>query len=120
MARIAALHGRLQLTLTLLLAALLLWSLFCAARGRLGRGLLAGLWVAELLLAAQALLGALLLAGGAAVAGLHLVYGVVALLALPLAISYVGGRTGRWEALTLALACLFLLGVLLRATVTAT
>ena len=75
--------------------------------------------MAELLLVAQAALGALLIAGGAAVAALHVIYGGVALLVVPAAIAYVGAGAGRREALTLALACLFLLGVLLRAAATA-
>jgi hypothetical protein len=47
------------------------------------------------------------------------IYGGVALLVVPAAIAYVGAGAGRREALTLALACLFLLGVLLRAAATA-
>lgn len=121
MERIVLLHGRLQLTISALLVGLVIWGLICAARGRVGQGYLAGLWVAQLLLVAQALLGAALLAGGAAGLGLalHVVYGVIALLVLPGAIWYNRGRAGRWEALVLAATCLFLLGVVIRAFETA-
>lgn len=121
MERIALLHGRLQLTISGLLVALMLWGLICAARGHVGRGYIAGLWVAQLLLLAQGALGLLLLAGGAGLAGmaLHIIYGVVAALVIPAALAYNRGRASRWEALILAAACLFLLGVVIRAFETA-
>jgi len=120
MTRIALLHSRLPLTITALLVALLLWGLVCAARGRVGRGYVAGLWVAQLLITAQGLLGGLLFAGGApAGLALHSIYGVVAALCLPAAMAYNRGRAGRWEALIFAATCLFLLGVMIRAVATA-
>lgn len=121
MERIALLHSRLQLTISALAAILVLWGLLCAARGGVGRGYVAGLWVAELLVLAQGALGGLLLLGGAPAGGLalHVVYGGVAALVLPGAIAYNRGRAGRWEALVLAAACLFLLGVVIRAFETA-
>jgi hypothetical protein len=121
MERILLLHGRLQLTIGALLALLLLWGLACALLGRVGRGYLAGLWVAQLLIIAQGALGLALVAGGARTPGLplHSVYGVVAAICLPAALGYNRGRGGRWEALIYAAACLFLLGVLARAYQTA-
>jgi hypothetical protein len=121
MERILLLHGRLQLTIGALLAILLVWGLACALLGRVGRGYLAGLWVAELLILAQGALGLALAAGGARMEGLplHSVYGVVAALCLPAALGYNRGRAGRWEALIYAAACLFLLGVIGRAYQTA-
>lgn len=121
MARIALLHSRLQLTLSALLVALLLWGLICAARGRVGQSYIAGLWVAQLLIMAQGLLGVSLLFVSGAPAGLalHGIYGLVAAGCLPAAIAYNRGRAGRWEALIFAAVCLFLLGVLIRAVATA-
>jgi hypothetical protein len=121
MERILLLHGRLQLTIAALLALLLLWGLACALLGRVGRGYLAGLWVAQLLIIAQCVLGLALVVGGARTPGLplHSVYGVVAALCLPAALGYNRGRAGRWEALIYAAACLFLLGVVARAYQTA-
>lgn len=121
MERIALLHGRLQLTISGLLIILVLWGLLCAARGGVGRSYVAGLWVAQLLLLAQGALGTLMLAGGAPLAGqaLHVIYGVVAALVIPAALAYNRGRATRWEALVLAAACLFLLGVVIRAFETA-
>jgi hypothetical protein len=121
MERIAALHGRLQVTLLVLLAALAVWGLACAALGRVGRWYVAGLWVTELLVVAQGLLGALLLFGGVPLGllGLHLVYGAVAVLVIPVALAYSGERSSRWDALILVAGCVFLLGVVERAIATA-
>lgn len=121
MERIALLHGSLQVTISLVAGALMLWGLLCAARGGVSRAYVGGLWVAELLVIAQAVLGGLLALGGAPLGrlGLHIVYGVVAVLVIPVALAYTRGRTTRWEALILAAGCLFLLGVVLRSFETA-
>jgi len=120
--RIALLHSRLQLTLTALMAALVIWALICALRGRVGQGYIGALWVAQLLIVAQCGLGALLLARNLALAGplaLHLIYGIVALLLLPGAMAYNRERAGRGEALVFATICLMLLVVVARAYETA-
>ncbi|HMQ33880.1 MAG TPA: hypothetical protein PKD53_24315 [Chloroflexaceae bacterium] len=121
MERIALLHSRLQLTISALLAVLVVWGLISAWRGRVGQGYLAAIWVAALLIGAQALLGlALLLAVGLQPnLALHIVYGAVAAATLPAAVAYNRGRDTRWEALVFAAACLFLLGVVIRAFETA-
>lgn len=121
MERIALLHSRLQLTISALLAILVIWGLICAMRGRVGQGYTAALWVGQLLLVAQSLLGLALLMGEAEPGrlGLHIVYGVVAVACLPAAFIYNRGRNTRWEALVLAAACLFLLGIVIRAFETA-
>lgn len=117
MERIALLHGRLQLTITVLLATLVVWGLICAWRGRVGQGYLGAIWIAELLIVAQSLLGLALLfrAGFPAGLALHMIYGGVAVACLPAALAYNRGRATRWEALVLAAASLFLLGVVIRA-----
>ncbi|MFQ3663439.1 MAG: hypothetical protein SNJ69_13720 [Chloroflexaceae bacterium] len=122
MDRIAQLHSRLQLTLTALMAVLVIWALVCALRGRVGQSYIGSVWVAQLLIVAQCGLGALLLARNLALAGplaLHIIYGVVAVLLLPGAIAYNRGRAGRGEALVFATICLFLLVVVARAYETA-
>jgi hypothetical protein len=121
MERIALLHSRLQLTISGVLVALIVWGLIEAWRGRVGQGYLAAIWVAQLLIVAQALLGLplLLSTGQAGRLALHLVYGVVALACLPAALAYNRGRATRWEALVLAATSLFLLGVVIRAFETA-
>lgn len=121
MEHIAQLHSRLQLTISAVLIALVIWGLFCAWRARVGQGYLAAIWVAELLLVAQALLGLLLLVddGQPGRLALHIIYGAVALACLPAALAYNRGRSSRWEALVLAAACFFLLGVVIRAFETA-
>jgi hypothetical protein len=120
MSHLSLLHSRLQITIGLALAALVLWGLICALRGAVDRGYTAALWVAELLIIAEALLGLPLLFGAARPArlALHLIYGAVALALLPGAILYSRGRAGRWDALTYAAVCLFLLGVAMRADLT--
>ena len=121
MERIALLHSRLPLTIAALLAVLLVWGLVAALRGRIGQGYPAALWVAALLISAQALLGLSLLfsAGLPGRMALHSIYGVVATLCLPAAFRSNRGHTTRREALVFAAVCLFLLGVVLRAFVTA-
>lgn len=121
MERIALLHSRLQFTISAVLAALLIWGLVAALRGRVGQGYTAALWVAQLLIIAQSLLGLVLLFGDVALGplALHIVYGLVAVSCLPAAFLYNRGRASRWEALVFAAVCLFLLGIVIRAFETA-
>ncbi len=121
MEEIAELHARLQLTISGLLVLLALWGLLCVVRGAVGRWYGAALRAAALLIVAQGLLGAMLLAraGWPPAMALHAIYGIVAMIGLPTALAYCRGRSGRREALALAAACLFLLGVVIRAYATA-
>ncbi|NTU81783.1 MAG: hypothetical protein HGA45_20810 [Chloroflexales bacterium] len=121
MERIALLHSRLQLTISALLAVLIVWGLVAALRGRVGQGYTAAMWVAQLLIVAQCLLGLIQLFGDVRLGrmALHIVYGVVAASCLPGAFLYNRGRAGRWEALVFAAVCLFLLGIVIRAFATA-
>jgi hypothetical protein len=117
MTHLALLHARLLITVLLALAALVIWGLLCAARGSVGGGYVAALWVAELLILAEGLLGLPLLLGTERPArlALHIVYGAVAAALIPGAVAYSRGRAGRWEALAYTAVCLFLLGVAARA-----
>lgn len=117
MERIAQLHSRLLITISIVLAALVLWGLGSFARGGVGRSYSAGLAIAQLLILAECGLGLILLAAGAAPVGLalHIVYGAVAALILPAIYLANRGRNSRWDALIYAVACLFLLGIAARA-----
>jgi hypothetical protein len=121
MEHVAQLHSRLQLTISGLLAALIIWGLLSAWRARVGQGYLAAIWVAELLIITQCLLGLplLLTEDRPGRLALHLIYGAVALACLPAALAYNRGRASRWEALVLAAVSLFLLGIVIRAFETA-
>ena len=120
MLHLSLLHTRLPITISLALTALVLWGVICALRGTVDRGYTAALWVAELLIIAQALLGLPLLFAAAQPARLamHIVYGGVALALLPAASAYARGRVGRGQAVFYAVMCLFLLGVAMRAALT--
>lgn len=117
MPRLALLHSRLQVTIALAMAVLVLWGLLCAVRGGVGRGYTAALAVGWLLIVAEGVLGLLLLFGANTPTrlALHVVYGGVAALLLPAAALYNRGRSGQWEAMIYAAAALFLLGIAIRA-----
>lgn len=120
LARISGLHTRLQITILFVLSGLLLWGLICTARGRLDQGFVASIWVAQLLLIAQAGLGIALLFGGANLLALalHLIYALIAVASLPAALRYVRALPPRNAALTLTGICFVLLVVVGRAAET--
>jgi hypothetical protein len=121
MERIAELHSRLQATIALLMLALAIWGFIgYLRRAGAGQHYGAALAVGGLLMLAEGLLGLLLLFGGAQPArlSLHIIYGVVGALALPIAALYGRGRGQRAQSLIYALTCLFLLGVAIRAYAT--
>jgi heme A synthase len=118
MERIALLHSRLPFTTTALLVVLLLWGLVDLARGRVGQGLLALLWMAQLLVIAQSILGILLLLSNfrRPDLALHLIYGLLSVTFLPAALIYFREREGHRAVLTL-LGCAFVLLILLLRTI---
>lgn len=118
MERIALLHSRLPFTTTALLVVLLLWGLVELARGRVGQGMLALLWMAQLLLVAQGILGMLMLLSNLRRPdlALHLIYGLLSVTFLPAALIYFREREGRRAVLTL-LGCGFVLLILVLRTV---
>ena len=118
MATITLLHARLLVTILLFFGALTIWG-FANYLRRTGvsggyRGALA---IGELLMLAEFVLGVILFAGGDRPlrVGIHILYGLVAIITLPGTFSYTRGRDGQSEQLIYTLACLFLCGIALRA-----
>ncbi|HRW06261.1 MAG TPA: hypothetical protein P5121_14255 [Caldilineaceae bacterium] len=115
-------HARLANTGTLFIGFIGIWALFFRFRNRpLDASWYGAALIGELLLVAQALLGAYLYYGvGLGVAlprpFMHLLYGVVSIITIPAAQSYFGQlEDEKVKAVAMAVACLFLWGILLRA-----
>jgi uncharacterized membrane protein YfhO len=122
MERLASLHANLLFTILIVLIIALIWSGVAALAARpMSRGLTSLLWIAGLLIAAECAIGVVLLSGGLQPARLelHVIYGVVALGALPAAARYTRDHLPRTQQLTFALTCLFLVAIVLRALETA-
>lgn len=118
MLRLMLLHNQLQVTITLVLLVLAAWGLILFLRGKSsGNVYRAALTVAGLLIGSEVILGFLLLSGGLRPPGLamHLVYGMVAVAAIPALLIYTRDRPGRGNALISALVSLLLAGVAVRA-----
>jgi hypothetical protein len=118
----ALVHERLATTAAFYALALAVWAGFIAFRRRgLDSNYFGAVLIGEALLLAEALLGAwLLLAVGASPArGIHLLYGVLAVLVWPFLFTYTRSSSGAREAVLFAAGSLFLWGLLLRAASTA-
>jgi hypothetical protein len=118
MERIALLHNRLQFTITIVLLVLTCWGAFNLLRkASVGRAYGALLAIAGLLLLAEGLLGVFLLFGAQQPArlALHLVYGGLAVLALPLAYLVGRGRNERTQLTIYSAVSLFLVAMTIRA-----
>jgi hypothetical protein len=111
-------HARLGNTVILFVVIMAIWG---AWRFLKGQGLISSYWgavvIAEVLILSQGAMGAYLWAIGArpAQGGMHILYGVVSLLPLPLVYVYTKGRDGRPEILMYTVAFLILVGLVLRA-----
>lgn len=121
MPTLEVIHARLADSLLLFMAIAGLWCLIAALRGHdvssQTWGILA---IGALLALAQAALGLMLYLGGDRPArGIHILYGVVAVLGLPAYYALSHGRDDRRAAWTYAVLCLFLAGISLRAATTA-
>jgi hypothetical protein len=112
------LHARLGNTVLLFAVLMAIWG---AWRFLKGQGLVSSYWgamvIAELLILSQGGLGAYLWAIGArpGQGGMHILYGVVSLLPVPLVYVYTKGRDGRPEMLMYTVGFLFIVGLILRA-----
>lgn len=113
MERLVALHSRLQLTITIVIAVGVLWALVVAWRNRGGMQPLSG--ILQLLIIAQAAIGIPLL-GQADLTrmALHLIYGVVAVALIPATALAVRDRPVRVVGLSYAGILLMLLIVVAR------
>jgi hypothetical protein len=121
MATLTLLHARLLITILLFFGALSLWGFFGYLRGQgITGGYKGALAIGELLMLAEFLLGVAIFIGGDRPyrSGIHILYGIVAIITLPGAFSYTRGRDGRPELLIYVLVCLFLCGIVLRALTT--
>lgn len=116
MNRIALLHANLFYTIILVTTLLAGWALLAAIRGRgLGERSRALLWVAALLVAAEGLLGLLLLISGYwPPRAMHVVYGALAAVSLPLALG-AADRPHQRSSRILAATCLWLIALVIRA-----
>lgn len=120
MTTLQLLHDRLADSLLLYMAAAGAWNTVAALRRR---GLAPQTWgilaIGQLLALAQGAIGLVLYLEGARPArGLHILYGVVAVLALPAYYVISRGRDDRRASWAYALLCLFLVGISARGITT--
>jgi len=121
MGTLVFIHNRLSVTVLLFMIALGVWGLWNFLRGEGMTGSYwGGLAIGEGLMIVQGVLGGVLyLLGGAPSRGiLHVLYGVVTLIAIPGAFAFTRGRSTRYETLIYAVVALFLAGVSVRARLT--
>jgi hypothetical protein len=121
MATLTLLHARLVITILLFFGALSIWGFIGYLRGQGVSGSYKGaLAIGELLMLSEFIIGVLLLVGGLQPfrMGIHILYGLVAIITLPGAFAYTRGRDGRWERLIYVTVCLFLCGIALRGVTT--
>lgn len=114
-------HGRLANTALFFCGIMALWGGWRFLRKQGVDGSYWGaLVIAEVVILAQGASGAYLWFNGARPerGGMHVLYGVVSALAVPLVYTYTKGREGRPEILLYMLAFFALIGLLLRAVVT--
>lgn len=125
MTTLATIHGALSNTAWIFFLALGLWGLFRAIRGRSVDGsYLGAAFIGQLIFVAQAVLGVILWIGGGSVSmqrsGIHLLYGVFALVFLPfIYLSVLSGDDTNRAQWVLAFTTLFLFGIALRSISTA-
>lgn len=119
---LSLIHGRLADTAALFIAFLGIWALVLRFRSQpLSSSWQGAAVIAELLLIAQAAIGAILylqgLSGALPRPFMHILYGIVAIITLPAAHGYFGNlEDERAKTLAMAAACLFLWGIVLRAS----
>ena len=114
-------HGRLATTALIYFGIMALWGLWRAFRRQ---GLDSSYWgalvIAEILIIVQGALGAyLLIAGEQPGRGVHILYGVVAVLIIPGLYAYTRGENDRRVMMIYAVTLLIAVGIILRAMTTA-
>jgi CDP-diglyceride synthetase len=115
-------HGRLAITAILFTAILAIWAFYRFFRRQ---GLDSSYWgalvIAEILYIAQGILGAYLYltnAGRPVGGGMHILYGVVAVLCIPTAFAFTRGSDERRTMLVYGAMLLFMVGILFRSMAT--
>ncbi|NJO83111.1 MAG: hypothetical protein HC828_10010 [Blastochloris sp.] len=111
-------HANLLFTIVFFLLIIGGWGVINHIRKRVTtRGYHSALAIGELLLLAEFIIGVLLFTTGlrAYRMSVHIIYGVVAIIAIPAVYLYLRGRDTRWEQLIYAMTCLFLSAIALRA-----
>lgn len=122
MGTISLLHDGLANTATLFIGFLGVWALILRFRATpLNSSWYGAAVIAEVVLVVQVVLGALLYFNGLGVVlprpFMHILYGIVAVVTLPAAYGYFGNLPDeRVKTLAMALACIFLWGIILRAS----
>ncbi len=117
---LVSLHARFGTAIVYYLLALGAWGILLGARGRGPSSSYRGaLVIAEIVAVAQGALGVLALVARPPANSLHLLYGVALALALPLAATYVRGRTPRQTSLVFGLVAFFAAGLAIRGLTTA-
>lgn len=118
---VLSIHGRLALVIVLYYTAVGLWGIWLGTKNAAPSGSFRGaVVIAEIAAVAQGILGLLtLLFLRAPSEGLHILYGVALVLAMPLAATLVEGRTPRGRSMALGFAALFTAGLAIRAITTA-
>jgi len=116
-------HGRLASTALIYTAIMALWGLWRYFRRQGVDGSYWGaLVIAEILYIVQAILGAYLYfsgTGNLVGRGIHILYGVIAVLVVPMMFVFTRGDETRRAVLVYGAGFLFLIGILIRAMVTA-
>jgi heme A synthase len=117
---IVEVHARLANTAIFFCLALALWGFWRFFRKKgIDPSYRGAAIIAELLILVQGALGAFMWFSGLRPArGIHLLYGIVSALAIPLVYTYTKGREERPEMLLYGVAFLVLVGLLLRAVAT--
>ena len=111
-------HAALLRTILLFFGALAAWGVLNFVRREpISGGYRGTLIIGELLMLTQFIIGLLMMLGGLQPArpAIHILYGIVAIVALPSTAAFVRGHDRRWANLMYALVCLFLCGIALRA-----
>lgn len=114
-------HARIATSAVIFAAICALWGIFSYLRRQpVSSSYWGTLIIAELLMLAQGLIGVLLwLEGLRPERGIvHILYGVTAVISLPAAYVYSGGRDSRRENLLYGVVCLWLFGITLRGLTT--
>lgn len=118
MEHILRLHSNLLFTILVVFGILALWSLMLGLLRRpVGQWLLSGMAIGVLLVLAECILGILMIIQGLRPfrTEMHILYGIIALLTIPIAHSSARNREPRSQGLMYAFACMFVCVIALRA-----